>query len=104
MRGAQSGGTVTFCRDGRGGARGVRSRVVNGKRSDLARGIHARLTKDEAAAARRRGLMQGPRFYAGHARFATTSKATLDGTHPHQWSPRRLLPVYGGFATGVVGP
>lgn len=32
-------------------------------------------------------------FY-GHTRFATSSKASFDGTHPHQWSPRRMYSVY----------
>jgi hypothetical protein len=33
-------------------------------------------------------------FFAGHTRFATTSKATFDGTHPHQWSAPKTLKVY----------
>ena len=27
------------------------------------------------------------RFFAGHTRFATSSRANFDGTHPHSWSP-----------------
>ena len=38
-------------------------------------------------------LYDGPRIYAGHTRFATTSKATMDGTHPHQWTPPQQLVV-----------
>ena len=30
----------------------------------------------------------------GHTRFATTSLSTLDGTHPHQWTPATNRRVY----------
>jgi hypothetical protein len=33
-------------------------------------------------------------FFAGHTRFATSSKANLDGTHPHQWTPPKYYRVY----------
>jgi hypothetical protein len=36
------------------------------------------------------------RALLGHTRFATTSKATFEGTHPHQWTPpefRRIYPL-----------
>jgi hypothetical protein len=33
-------------------------------------------------------------FVAGHTRFATSSKATLQGTHPHQWTPATCRRVY----------
>lgn len=36
------------------------------------------------------------RLLLGHTRFATSSKATLDGTHPHCWCPpqfRRVFPL-----------
>ncbi len=35
------------------------------------------------------------RGFFGHTRFATSSKATMDGTHPHQWTPRQTLTCYG---------
>lgn len=34
------------------------------------------------------------RGFFGHTRFATSSKASMDGTHPHQWSPRRFYTFY----------
>ena len=39
------------------------------------------------------------RFFAGHTRFATSSKADLGGTHPHQWTPPTLRRVYNTSAT-----
>ena len=41
-------------------------------------------------------------LFQGHTRFATSSITSLDGCHPHQWSPRRVLSVYSGFATGAI--
>lgn len=32
--------------------------------------------------------------FFGHTRFATSSKASFDGTHPHLWSRRREYSVY----------
>ena len=34
------------------------------------------------------------RGFFGHTRFATSSKASFDGTHPHLWSKRREYSVY----------
>ncbi len=34
------------------------------------------------------------RGFFGHTRFATSSKASFEGTHPHQWSVRRDYRVY----------
>lgn len=34
------------------------------------------------------------RGFFGHTRFATSSKASMDGTHPHQWSPRRFYTFF----------
>lgn len=34
------------------------------------------------------------RFFAGHTRFATSSKANLEGTHPHQWTPPTYRRLY----------
>ena len=126
MRGAQSGGVVTFepTSSGRGGGgkdanpviRGVRSRVVNAKRTVLSEGVRKKIEKDNC------GLMNGGKLkgwndvefnatqggsgssvaakrlvrgFFGHTRFATSSKASMDGTHPHQWSPRQTLTCYG---------
>lgn len=38
--------------------------------------------------------MKYVKFFAGHTRFATSSKASFDGTHPHQWSKPKYLRVY----------
>jgi hypothetical protein len=90
MRGAQSGGVVTYVKAGAKGLKGIRSRVVNGKRTDLSELIVGKLTSDQRGAP----LYDGPRIYAGHTRFATTSKATFDGTHPHQWTPPEVMNVW----------
>jgi hypothetical protein len=105
---------------------GIRSRVVNAKRTDLSKGVRRKVMKDNcelftgnlrgwkrvaAAAAttttspattndgednaisssRSNGLVKG---FFGHTRFATSSKASFDGTHPHIWSPRKMYHVY----------
>ena len=101
MRGAQSGGVVTFdeCREkarGEGAAvalRGARSRVVNMKRTDLSKLVRAKAERDCGGA--KMGRQNVTRMIVGHTRFATTSKATFDGTHPHQWSPPQQCLVYG---------
>jgi hypothetical protein len=87
MRGAQSGGVVTYVPQGKG-LRGIRSRVVNGKRTDLSVLVTSKLWYDQLFAYLRFGLNKGARFFGGHTRFATSSKASFDGTHPHQWTPR----------------
>lgn len=96
MRGAQSGGVVTYVRNGSKGVKGLRSRVVNGKRTDLSKLIIKKLAGDQRFAP----LIDGPRIYAGHTRFATTSKATFDGTHPHQWTPPENIRVWRRSANG----
>jgi len=90
MRGAQSGGVITYVKNGKKGLKGIRSRVVNGKRTDLSELIVNKLAGDQRWAP----LVDGPRIYAGHTRFATTSKATFDGTHPHQWTPPAPMNVW----------
>ena len=62
IRGAQSGGVVTYTPGDDQGPQGVRSRVVNGKRTNLADLIHRAVARKE----RSKGLIV-PRFYAGHA-------------------------------------
>ncbi|KAJ1494160.1 hypothetical protein T484DRAFT_1766237, partial [Baffinella frigidus] len=103
---------------GAAGVVGIRSRVVNGKRTDLSKlvaekggvagGVAGRVQrlKDEVGrdakaalepfcpTARKHGSLEGPLFFAGHTRFATTSKATMDGTHPHQWTPPAIFPIW----------
>lgn len=90
MRGAQSGGVVTFHE----GGKGQRSRVVNGKRTDLSKLIRDAVAAKERRAPSRSGETPAGRFFAGHTRFATTSKVTFEGTHPQQWSPPRVFPVW----------
>jgi len=41
-------------------------------------------------------------FFAGHTRFATSSKANLDGTHPHQWSPPTSRRMYNFYHTSCA--
>ena len=100
MRGAQSGGVVTYVKNGKKGVKGVRSRVVNGKRTDLSELVANKLSSDQKFCQ----LLDGPRLYAGHTRFATTSKATFDGTHPHQWTPREDMMIWRRSVEGVWTP
>ena len=93
MRGAQSGGLVTFT-DGLFGYHGMRTRVTNGKRDCLATKLLKRFQWDLRRNENSAQLKQCPRVYAGHTRFATSSKATLSGTHPHRWSPAKKYPVW----------
>ena len=79
VRGAQSAGLCTYHPD----AAGERVRVVNGKRTNLAELL--------INACERRKLFRSLRdqqLFQGHTRFATSSLCSLDGCHPHQWSPR----------------
>lgn len=88
MRGAQSGGVITFQPNGRGSLKGIRSRVVNKKRTDLSKEVRKKIQRDVSF---RHGSVP---FLAGHTRFATSSKSTLDGTHPQQWTPPSVRRVY----------
>ena len=122
MRGAQSGGVVTFEPTKYSTnnqeqtstsplhpptLKGIRSRVVNAKRTDLSKIIKQKLIKDNCSPLN--GNLRGynkaeytvndgggklVRGFFGHTRFATSSKASFDGTHPHQWSGRRDFKVY----------
>lgn len=115
MRGAQSGGVVTYepvspsAMNGQTPQiRAVRSRVVNGKRTVLSKGVRHRIEKDNCNRYGKKNLRgwNEPSFspnsagrrlvrgFFGHTRFATTSKATMDGTHPHQFSPRKVYSIY----------
>ena len=96
MRGAQSGGIVTFEEEkGEGNMRGVRSRVVNMKRTDLSKLLRSKTERESKGKMKLAEKKAQTRIFCGHTRFATTSKATFDGTHPHQWSPKQDLLVYG---------
>ena len=79
VRGAQSGGVVAFSTEDERPVIATRSRVVNKKRTDLSNLLRRQLWWDT--------MGKAVRVYAGHTRFATSSKATLEGTHPQQWSP-----------------
>ena len=94
MRGAQSAGLATF-RHGARGFTGQRTRVVNGKRTDLprlllrrARGFFRESWGECSSGA------QPPTLYQGHTRFATSSISSLDGTHPQQWTPASVQRVW----------
>ena len=58
------------------------------------------MIRDSRRAAVRYGKPADVQIFAGHTRFATTSKASLDGTHPHQWTPK----VSKGFPRFIDNP
>ena len=81
---------------------GIRSRVVNSKRTDLSKVIRSKIESD-ALRIRTGSWLGGPgeppagslvKTFVGHTRFATSSIASFDGTHPHQWTPPRLYRMY----------
>ena len=41
-----------------------------------------------------RKIRPGIQTFLGHTRFATSIKATFDGTHPHQWTPLQNRRIY----------
>ena len=100
MRGAQSGGVITYCRSKRLPAKanpmvGVRTRVVNKKRTDLSKLIRAKVKGDVYDSLSHSFPSDGfVPFFSGHTRFATSSKATFDGTHPQRWTPPTLRRFY----------
>ena len=104
MRGAQSGGVITYCRYKRLPVKGhpmvgVRSRVVNKKRTDLSKLIRAKVKGDVFDSLSHSFPSDGfVPFFSGHTRFATSSKATFDGTHPQRWTPPTLRRFY-NFST-----
>ena len=68
---------------------GVRSRVVNGKRTDLTTLLMGQFQRNIS---RNRQFGQdseltAPQLFQGHTRFATSSISDLGGCHPHQWLP-----------------
>ena len=102
MRGAQSGGVVTYASGPGAGKspegvnappqlKGIRTRVVNGKRTTLSELTRKKCEAHDGAS---RPNKEFVRAYSGHTRFATTSKASFEGTHPHQWCPPQPRRVY----------
>ncbi len=88
MRGAQSGGVVTYQPCAGGGLKGTRRRVVNKKRTDLSQELRKRLVIPKNLPTNFCSFLQG------HTRFATSSLSTLDGTHPHQWTPPTMRRIF----------
>jgi hypothetical protein len=96
MRGAQSGGVITFLQEATGWKR---TRVVNRKRTSLSTMLRHKLQRrnntwfgassSSSCASSASSSLPLPKtaVIAGHTRFATSSKATLEGTHPQQWTP-----------------
>ena len=101
VRGAQSAGVVTY-EKADGAVRGCRSRVVNGKRTDLSDLLVKRLDAGCGIGCgdRRSTTIDTPQLFQGHTRFATSSISNLAGCHPHQWVPRGLQ-TYWRFERGV---
>jgi hypothetical protein len=98
MRGAQTGGVVAWTSPNGGGddqknkaPTPVRVRVVNGKRTDLSELLRKALNRKICSGKR---IDPSIKCLLGHTRFATSSKATMDGTHPHQWSPPEKRHIY----------
>ena len=89
MRGAQSAGLVTYESTGENAQRGVRRRVVNGKRTDLCSLLLRQYDRLLQPA-----RMSAPCLYQGHTRFATSSIAGMAGCHPHQWCPSQKVAVW----------
>lgn len=91
MRGAQSGGVITY-KNGKG----IRSRVVNRKRTDLSLLLTNKVRRDVFSKCTTHSKLNTfqPTFFAGHTRFATSSKATLEGTHPQQWTSPTYRRIY----------
>ena len=101
MRGAQSGGILAWdcSSEQQQHAKALRSRVVNGKRTDLSELMMHRLKRNVSSLGG--GLRRGVFSFYGHTRFATSSKTTLDGAHPHRWTPpqrRRIISLSSCFA------
>lgn len=78
---------------------GLRSRVLNSKRTDLSKGIRAKIEAD-ALRIKISSKIGGPcepkagtlvKTYVGHTRFATSSLASFDGTHPHRKCQKLLF-------------
>lgn len=108
VRGAQSAGLVTYERSGVSSV-GLRCRVVNGKRTDLADLLLSKVLR-EIKGGSSGGAYPHPseawRLFQGHTRFATSSICNQSGCHPHQWSPRKKQTAWrrtGGTTPAFVG-
>jgi len=91
MRGAQSGGVVNYTPYGKtpDNMKAIRTRVLNRKRTDLSKQIRQQVEKSFSPDKGSDAVL-----LSGHTRFATSSKATLDGTHPHRWCDGSWKRVY----------
>jgi len=100
MRGAQSGGVVTYLN---GAYRKVR--VVNYKRTSLAELVRKALQRKLPRSMPVPSSPAAPTAvaFSGHTRFATSSKATLEGTHPQQWTPATTWRVWNASAKSRRG-
>jgi hypothetical protein len=97
MRGAQSGGVITYAPNSSGGFKGIRSRVLNKKRTDLSVEVRRKVQRDVfGGLVTKRNRFPEDHVVAmlGHTRFATSSKSSFEGTHPHRWTPASLRRVY----------
>lgn len=84
MRGAQSAGIVTYKPLSKGKVLVKRYRVVNAKRTDLCNRLMHKCEREFSA-----WRISAPQLFQGHTRFATSSISSLEGCHPHQWTPAR---------------
>ena len=103
MRGAQSGGVVTF--RAKGDRKGIRTRVVNKKRTDLSLLLRRQIQHDVFSRNEHKSYRDNETsatFFCGHTRFATSSMASLPGTHPQQWTPPRKWKIYPNFYQSSV--
>ena len=108
IRGAQSGGVVTFSNSKNSENHlqltGIRSRVLNRKRSDLSTMLRKKVQADvfpnfisRLFRKSANGSDDSVHSFVGHTRFATSSKASFDGTHPHIWTPLTTWKVCNHF-------
>ncbi len=96
MTTAQTGGVISWTSRPGYSPVPVRVRVVNGKRTDLAEEMRTALNKKLCSSwwGRCGPIDPSIRLLIGHTRFATSSKATMEGTHPHSWCPPQVWRVY----------
>lgn len=86
--------------------RGMRSRVVNGKRTSLPELLLKRCEAQRAWSTSPGSCLGGDAadgFYQGHTRFATSSVSNLAGCHPHQWLPRTTQMHWSFVGSQYVG-
>ena len=86
IRGAQSGGVVFWnnSRNKTKSNQAILTRVVAGKRTNLSKDLRKQVQQRLPSVGSSAAPIQA---FMGHTRFATSSKATLEGTHPQQWTP-----------------